>query len=85
MRHVTWEQKHSAITQTFDFCLLFSESVILSLFLSSHLSLGEADVVGEFGLAPDGYVAAVVELLLQLQPLVVGIDDAILVLGARPA
>ena len=44
LRHVTWEQKHSAITQTFDFCLLlFSESVIpsslsLSLSLSSHLT-----------------------------------------------
>ena len=64
--------------------LLFSESVILSFSLS-RLSLGEADVVGELGLAPDGDVAAVVELLLQLQPLVVGVDDAVLVLGARPA
>ena len=37
------------------------------------------------GQPPDGDVAAVVELLLQLQPLVVGVDDAVLVLGSRPA
>ena len=37
-----------------------------------------------FNRLPDGDVPAVVELLLQLQPLVVGVDDPVLVLRPRP-
>ena len=47
---------------------------------STHLSLRQTDHVGQLGLPPDGDVAAVVELLLQLQPLVVAVDDPVLVL-----
>ena len=48
-----------------------------------YLAFGEAEDAGQFGLAADGDVATVVELFLQFQPLVVGVDDAVLVLGAR--
>lgn len=47
-----------------------------------YLSLREAEGRGELRLPPDGDVTAVVELLLQLQPLVVGVHHAVLVFGA---
>ena len=50
---------------------------------STHLSLRQTDHVGQLGLPPDSDVAAVVELLLQLQPLVVGVDNPVLVLRSR--
>ena len=48
-----------------------------------HLPFWQAEGLCELGLPPDGDVAAVVELLLQLQPLVVAVHHAILVLGPR--
>ena len=53
--------------------------------MTTHLSLRQPDHVSQLRFPPDGDIAAVVELLLQFQPLVVGVDDAVLVLGARPA
>ena len=58
-----------------------SKSLKRNLF--SHLSLWEADSVSELSFSPDGDVPAVVELLLQLQPLVVGVHHPVLVLCSR--
>lgn len=51
----------------------------------THLSLREPQVGGQLCLASDRDVAAVVELLLKLQPLMVAVHDAVLVLCARLA
>ena len=48
-----------------------------------HLPFWQAEGLCELGLPPDGDVAAVVELLLQLQPLVVAVHHSVLVLGPR--
>ena len=48
----------------------------------SHLSLREPHVVCQLRLPPDCDVPAVVELLLQLEPLVVAVHHPVLVLGA---
>ena len=50
--------------------------------LTTHLSLGQPDHVGQLRLPPDGDIAAVVELLLQLQSLVVAVHHTVLVLSA---
>ena len=47
-----------------------------------HLPFWQAEGLCELGLPPDGDVAAVVELLLQLQPLVVAVHHTVLVLSA---
>ncbi len=55
------------------------------MFLSvdvTYLSLRQIERLCQLRLPPDGDVPAVVELLLQLQPLVVAVHHAILVLGA---
>ena len=52
---------------------------------TTHLSLREPDHVGQLSLPPDGDVAAVVELLLQLQSLVVAVHDPVLVFCSRPS
>ena len=56
----------------------------MNLNLVSHLSLREANPVCELSFSPDGDVPAVVELLLQLQSLVVGVDNPVFVLCPRP-
>lgn len=48
-----------------------------------YLSLWQAQRCGELRLPTDGDVFAVVELLLQLQPLVVRVHDPVLILGSR--
>ena len=53
--------------------------------MTTHLSLRQPDHVGELRLPPDGDVAAVVELLLQLQSLVVAVDDPVLVFCPGPS
>ena len=50
-----------------------------------HLSLGQGQGLGQFRFPPDRNVPGCVVLLLQLQPLVVRVDDAVLVLGSRLA
>ena len=55
------------------------------LSLTTHLSLRQPDHVGQLRLPPDGDVAAVVELLLQLQSLVVAVDDPVLVFCPGPS
>ena len=52
---------------------------------TTHLSLRQPDHVGQLGLPPDGDIAAVVELLLQLQSLVVAVHDPVLVFCSRPS
>ena len=65
-----------------------------------HLPLSQVESLGQFSFPPDrllrlirfqffyrlpdGDVPAVVELLLQLEPLVVGVDHPVLVLRPRP-
>ena len=48
-----------------------------------YLSFRKAESCGQLSLPPDGDVSAVVELLLQLQPLVVCVHHTVLVLGPR--
>lgn len=48
-----------------------------------HLPLRQAEIAGQLRFPPYRYVAAVVELLLELDPLVVGVDDSVLVLRPR--
>ena len=57
----------------------------MNLNLLSHLSLRETDPVCELSFSPDGDVPTVVELLLQLQSLVVGVDNPVFVLCTRPS
>lgn len=45
----------------------------------SHLPLGEPQRGGQLGFPPDGDVATVVKLLLQLQTLVVRVHDSVFV------
>lgn len=49
----------------------------------TYLTFGETEYAGQLGFTADGDVAAVVELLLQLEPLVVGVDNPVFVLGSR--
>ena len=49
------------------------------------LPFWQAEGLCELGLPPDGDVAAVVELLLQLQSLVVAVHDPVLVFCSRPS
>ena len=50
-----------------------------------YLSFCEIQCLGELCLPPDGDVPAVVELLLQLQPLVVAVHHPVLVFCSRAA
>ena len=52
--------------------------------LTTHLSLRESDHIGQLSLPPDGDIAAVVELLLQLQSLVVAVHYPVLVFCSGP-
>ena len=56
-----------------------------SIYKKFYLSFGEAEDAGQFGFPADGDVATVVKLLLQFQPLVVRVDDSVLVLCPRLA
>lgn len=51
-------------------------------FFLSHLSLRQTERGGELRLPADGDVLAVMELLLQLQALVVGVDHPVLVFSS---
>lgn len=51
----------------------------------THLPLREPQVGCQLGLASDGDVSTVVELLLELQPLMVAVHHPVLVLGPRLA
>jgi hypothetical protein len=51
--------------------------------LINYLSFREAEGGGEFRFASDGDVPRVVKLFFQFQPLVVTVDDAVFVFGAR--
>lgn len=48
-----------------------------------HLPFGESQAASEFGFATNGDVATVVELFLQFEPLMIRVDDAVLVFGPR--
>lgn len=50
-----------------------------------HLALGEPQVGGELRFPPDGYVPAVVELLLEFHALVVRVHDPVFVFRPRLA
>lgn len=51
--------------------------------LRPYLSLGKLQCLRQLGLSPDGDVLAEVELPLQLESLVIGIDNPILVVRPR--
>jgi hypothetical protein len=51
--------------------------------LTNYLSFREAEGGGEFRFASDGDIPRVVKLFFQFQPLVVTVDDAVFVFGAR--
>ena len=53
------------------------------IYVSTHLSLREANHVCKFCLSPDGDVSAVVKLLLQLQSLMITVDNSIFVFSPR--
>ena len=53
--------------------------------MTTHLSLRQPDHVSQLRFPPDGDIAAVVELLLQLQSLVVAVDDPVLVFCPGPS
>lgn len=82
-RLATAESTHAAAhAARFGLLLLLAVLGATVLEPDLHLPLGQLQVLGQLGLPADRDVARVVELLLQLEPLLVGVHHPVLVFRA---